>query len=165
MVTSLLGGSTHDGLRKERICETHKVVLSVSTSKPVTELVFHLEKLESSLCLRRKRGDENSFFIENNYWWVSLVGLIACIFAMNLGIETLPWQLSSEYFPTIIRSQAMSVSIVIGCILASAALQLYSLMNVTLTTAGLFWTYAAVSGFGVVFSLLCVPETAGKMVG
>lgn len=98
-------------------------------------------------------------------WWITVSGLIVCIFAMNIGIESLPWQLSSEYFPTVIRSQAMSVSVVIGCLIAASALQLYSPMNEALTTAGLFWTYAAVSGVGVVFTMLGVPETANKIVG
>ncbi|KAK8406100.1 hypothetical protein O3P69_007073 [Scylla paramamosain] len=98
-------------------------------------------------------------------WWITVLGLIVCIFAMNIGIESLPWQLSSEYFPTVIRSQAMSVSVAIGCFIAATALQLYSYMNEAFTTAGLFWAYAAVSGLGVVFVVLCVPETANKIVG
>lgn len=100
-----------------------------------------------------------------DYWWITVGGLMVCIFAMNIGIESLPWQLSSEYFPTTIRSQAMSVSVTIGALIGASALQLYSVMNSTLTTAGLFWMYAVVSGIGVVFTMLCVPETARKMVG
>lgn len=37
--------------------------------------------------------------------WITFVSLIVCLFAMNLGMESLPWQLCSEYFPTTIRSQ------------------------------------------------------------
>lgn len=59
----------------------------------------------------------------------------------------------------------MSVSVAIGCFIAATALQLYSYMNEAFTTAGLFWAYAAVSGLGVVFVVLCVPETANKIVG
>lgn len=40
-------------------------------------------------------------------WWTTLVSLIICIFAMNIGIESLPFQLASEYFPTTIRSQVI----------------------------------------------------------
>lgn len=59
----------------------------------------------------------------------------------------------------------MSVTITIGFAIAAIPLQVYSVMNNLFTTAGLFWFYAAVSGLGVVFTVLGVSETAHKVVG
>ncbi|XP_045611610.1 facilitated trehalose transporter Tret1 [Procambarus clarkii] len=102
---------------------------------------------------------------ENEWSWLPLGCLLVCIFAMNIGIESLPWHLSSELFPTTIRSQAMSVCTVVGSVFAAAALQLYSPMQSFLTPAGLYWTYAGVSALGIVFILLTIPETARQAVG
>ncbi|XP_071519387.1 facilitated trehalose transporter Tret1-like [Panulirus ornatus] len=97
--------------------------------------------------------------------WMPLACLFVCIFAMNIGIESLPWHLSSEFFPTIIRSQAMSVCNIIGSVITAASLQLYTPMLYGLTPAGLYWAYAGVSAVGIAFVLLCVPETACQTVG
>ncbi|XP_069955484.1 facilitated trehalose transporter Tret1 isoform X2 [Cherax quadricarinatus] len=102
---------------------------------------------------------------ENEWSWLPLACLLVCIFAMNIGIESLPWHLSSELFPTTIRSQAMSVCTVVGSVFAAAALQLYSPMQDFLTPAGLYWTYAGVSFLGIGFTLLTLPETARQAVG
>ncbi|XP_050690421.1 uncharacterized protein LOC126982417 [Eriocheir sinensis] len=94
-----------------------------------------------------------------------IISLIVCIFGMNIGIQSLPFQLASEYFPTTIRSQAMSLNLIVGYAINAIPLTLYSAMNNLLTTAGLFYFFAAVSGIGVVFTLLCVQETALMLVG
>lgn len=54
---------------------------------------------------------------------------------------------------------------VVGSVMNFAALQLYTPMQAVLTQAGLYWFYASVSAFGVVFTFFCVRETKGKAVG
>ncbi|XP_042211762.1 facilitated trehalose transporter Tret1-2 homolog [Homarus americanus] len=103
--------------------------------------------------------------LDNKWSMVPLACLVVSIFAMNIGIESLPYHLASELFPTTIRSQAMCVCTVIGSVTSSAALQLYSPMQNLLGPAGLYWTYGAVSALGVPFTLLFVPETARQAVG
>lgn len=40
--------------------------------------------------------------------WVPVFLLTAAIVSMTFGIEALPWQLSSEYFPTTLRPLVLS---------------------------------------------------------
>lgn len=87
--------------------------------------------------------------------WVWLVGRVAsCVVCACVSV----------LIPSLLF-QAMSVAVTMGCVMATVPMQLYSAMDHLLTTAGLFWLYAAVAGISVVFTVLCVPETARKVVG
>ncbi|XP_071534133.1 facilitated trehalose transporter Tret1-2 homolog isoform X2 [Panulirus ornatus] len=96
--------------------------------------------------------------------WLRLVCLLLAPLGISLGAGPIPWVVSPEFFPTTIRSQAMSVCSIAGCIMAFVPLQLYSAMQATLTQAGLYWTYATVSGLGILFTMTCVPETSGRKI-
>ncbi|KAG7154546.1 Facilitated trehalose transporter Tret1-like 17 [Homarus americanus] len=87
------------------------------------------------------------------------------LFIGDIGIHPVPYIVSSEYFPTSIRPQASSVCISAGTVITFATLQLYSPMQATLTQAGLYFFYGAVSFVGVIFSFFAVIETKGKNVG
>lgn len=96
--------------------------------------------------------------------WLPAICLMVAALAISLGVGPIPWVVSPEFFPTAIRSQAMSVCTIIGCVVAVVPLQLYSPMQVVLTQAGLYWTYACVSLLGIVFTMACVPETSRKKI-
>ncbi|XP_068248015.1 facilitated trehalose transporter Tret1-like [Palaemon carinicauda] len=97
--------------------------------------------------------------------WVPTVCLTVSLFICDIGVHPVPYILSSEYFPTNIRSQASSLCISAGTLFSFLALQLYSPMQDMLTQAGLYVVYASVSAFGVIFSFYAVTETKGKSVG
>nr|XP_045605525.1 facilitated trehalose transporter Tret1-2 homolog isoform X2 [Procambarus clarkii] len=96
--------------------------------------------------------------------WLPAACLMVAALAISLGVGPIPWVVSPEFFPTAIRSQAMSVCTIIGCLIAVIPLQLYSLMQAILTQAGLYWTYACVSMLGIIFTITCVPETGRKKI-
>lgn len=97
--------------------------------------------------------------------WVPLASLMLAAYGQALGSGPIPWILSSEYFPTSIRSQAMGLCTLIGSLQSFAALQLFSPMQTVLTPAGLYWFYACVGAVGLPYAFLFVRETKGKSVG
>ncbi|XP_042231103.1 facilitated trehalose transporter Tret1-like [Homarus americanus] len=97
--------------------------------------------------------------------WVPLMCVLMIAFGQSLGAGPIPYILTPEYFPTVIRSQATSVCLLLGGLQNVAALQLYSPMQASLTQAGLYWTYGLVAAVGIPYSLLFVKETAGRRVG
>lgn len=60
--------------------------------------------------------------------------------------------------------QLSGLNMVLGSVMNFAALQLFSPMQTAFTNAGLYCFYAAVSVFGIVFTLVCVKETKGVAV-
>lgn len=100
-----------------------------------------------------------------SYTWVPLVCLMVYMFASSSGTGPIPSILNSEYYPTAVRSQLSGLCMGVGSIINFAVLQLYSPLVSFLTNAGLFWFYAAVSVFGIVFTAVCVRETKGRAVG
>ncbi|KAK8747428.1 hypothetical protein OTU49_016809, partial [Cherax quadricarinatus] len=96
--------------------------------------------------------------------WVPLACLMLYMFTSSCGAGPVPALLNAEYFPTAVRAQLSGLCMVLGSVINFAALQLFTPMQVTLTIAGLYWFYAGVSVFGIVFTLTCVRETKGRAV-
>jgi SP family sugar porter-like MFS transporter len=87
---------------------------------------------------------------------IAVVTAIAC-FAMTLAPIT--WVVLSEIFPTDIRSAFMAVctaALWLACFVLTYS---FPLLNSSLGTAGTFWIYAVICGFGFVFVLRRLPET------
>ncbi|XP_064079238.1 facilitated trehalose transporter Tret1-like [Macrobrachium nipponense] len=97
--------------------------------------------------------------------YLPLVCLTVYMFASCIGAHPVPWIISTEYFPTIIRGQASSLCVMVCSLFNFAVLQLYTPMQEALTMAGLYWFYATVSILGVFFCLVFVNETNQRAVG
>ncbi|XP_068248541.1 facilitated trehalose transporter Tret1-like [Palaemon carinicauda] len=97
--------------------------------------------------------------------YLPLVCLTVYMFASCIGAHPVPWIISTEYFPTIIRGQASALCVMVCSLFNFAVLQLYTPMQEVLTMAGLYWFYASVSILGVFFCLIFVNETNQKAVG
>ncbi|KAK7076418.1 hypothetical protein SK128_014979, partial [Halocaridina rubra] len=97
--------------------------------------------------------------------YLPLVCLTIYMFASCIGAHPVPWIISTEYFPTIIRGQASSLCVMMCSLFNFAALQLYTPMQEALTNAGLYWFYASMSVLGVIFCLVFVTETNQRAVG
>lgn len=91
--------------------------------------------------------------------WASLVTACLLVFAVQLGVQTLPLLLSGELFPSDVRALCKSITRSVQCILLVSCLKLYPLLESTLEIYGTFYTFSAVilSGMPVVYFLL--PET------
>ncbi|XP_042884241.1 solute carrier family 2, facilitated glucose transporter member 8-like [Penaeus japonicus] len=124
---------------------------------------FALVVLGVYVHLRENAALDDDTYIRMN--WLPLLCVLVIMFIMNVGLHPVPFILATEYFPTNIRAQASSICFSSGTAFAFLALQLYTPMQATLTQAGLYWFYAAVSALGVVVSVAFVHETKGRAVG
>ncbi|KAK3884050.1 hypothetical protein Pcinc_011658 [Petrolisthes cinctipes] len=97
--------------------------------------------------------------------WVPLACLTLFMFTSSMGAGPVPSILNVEYFPTAVRAQLSGVCMVAGSGFNLMALQLFTPMQYAFTPAGLYWCYAVVCVFGIVFTLACVRETRGVVVG
>ncbi|KAK4316885.1 hypothetical protein Pmani_011992 [Petrolisthes manimaculis] len=97
--------------------------------------------------------------------WVPLACLTLFMFTSSMGAGPVPSILNVEYFPTAVRAQLSGVCMVAGSGFNLMALQLFTPMQSAFTPAGLYWCYAVVCLFGVAFTLACVRETRGVVVG
>ncbi|XP_064086023.1 facilitated trehalose transporter Tret1-2 homolog isoform X2 [Macrobrachium nipponense] len=97
--------------------------------------------------------------------WLPLVFLMFAAFGHSTGIGPLVWLLPPEMFPTNLRSQGTSVCMVIGSLQMFTILQLFSLMQDTLTQAGMYWLFAGVAVAGIFFIYFLLKETGGTRVG
>ncbi|XP_018576569.1 facilitated trehalose transporter Tret1-like [Anoplophora glabripennis] len=95
-------------------------------------------------------------------FWLPLVSVISYLFFFSSGISILPWTIAAELFPTSCK-QISSSSVSSSCWITSFVVtQFFNNMVALMTTAGVFWFFAAWSLFSVVFSVLFVPETKDK---
>ncbi|XP_066981227.1 facilitated trehalose transporter Tret1-like [Macrobrachium rosenbergii] len=97
--------------------------------------------------------------------WLPLVFLMCAAFGHSMGIGPLVWLLPPEMFPTSLRSQGTSVCMVIGSLQTFTILQLFSLMQATLTQAGMYWLFAGVAVAGIFYIYFLLKETSGTRVG
>ncbi|XP_018011874.1 putative metabolite transport protein YwtG [Hyalella azteca] len=99
------------------------------------------------------------------YGWVPLVCLVCAQMGAAVGIQSIPFILSSEYFPTAIRPIASAICVSVAMILGVLNLQLYSPLQDALSQAGLLFLHSAVSVLAIPFTFFMVQETVGKSVG
>ena len=97
----------------------------------------------------------------------SLVIMFIAVGAYNLSIAPLAWLIMSEIFPNRIRDKAMAISAFSLWLAASINGQTFPMLMDAIETrygtpAGVFWIYAGVCLFAVLFSWAMVPETKGK---
>ncbi|XP_037778821.1 facilitated trehalose transporter Tret1-like isoform X1 [Penaeus monodon] len=97
--------------------------------------------------------------------WVPLVCLMVTQGAVTVGVNPVPFILSSEYFPTRIRAWAAGICYTVGNLAGFLALQLYTPMLEALGQVGLYAFYSAVCLAGVPFTYFFVRETTGAKVG
>ncbi|XP_070000613.1 facilitated trehalose transporter Tret1 isoform X2 [Penaeus vannamei] len=97
--------------------------------------------------------------------WIPLVCLMATQGAVTIGVNPVPFILSSEYFPTRIRALAAGICYTVGNLAGFLVLQLYTPMLEAFTQVGLYAFYSSVCLVGIPFTYFFVRETAGAKVG
>jgi SP family sugar porter-like MFS transporter len=88
-----------------------------------------------------------------------VLAAIAC-YAMSLAPVT--WVVIAEIFPNRIRGAAVSIAVTslwIACFLLTYT---FPYLNATLSTAGVFWTYAGICLAGLLYLFFRLPETRNR---
>ena len=98
--------------------------------------------------------------------WILLV-MFLCVGSYVVSLAPLAWLIMSEIFPTRIRGRAMALASFSLWIAAFIGAQTFPPLLSFVegrfgTPAGLFWIYAVVCVFAVIFGWVMVPETKGK---
>lgn len=88
-----------------------------------------------------------------------VLAAIAC-YAMSLA--PVAWVVIAEIFPNRIRGSAMAVAVTALWMACFALTYTFPLLNAALSTAGVFWVYAAICVCGWWFLYRRLPETRGK---
>ncbi|XP_069669485.1 facilitated trehalose transporter Tret1-like [Periplaneta americana] len=96
--------------------------------------------------------------------WVPMALLLGSAFTSHVGIRLLPWILIGEVYPPDIKSVASGATGSLGYILGFLANKVFFLMVNSMTLAGTFWFYGAISLSGTIVLYFCLPETEGRIL-
>lgn len=106
---------------------------------------------------------QNHYFEDNFYVvdlkWASLVTACLLVFSVQLGIQTLPYLLSGELFPSDIRAFCKGLTRSVACVLLVLGLKMYPVLERVIFVSGTFYVFAAVLAFSLPVIYCILPET------
>lgn len=97
-----------------------------------------------------------------NLKFIPIVVIPIFIFSYTIGLATVPFAITSEIFPTHIKSKATCVIQIFVALMTFAVTKLYQVVADNLGTYVAFWSFALLSIGGVIFILMLLPETKGQ---
>ncbi|CAF4790138.1 facilitated trehalose transporter Tret1-like [Pieris napi] len=103
----------------------------------------------------------NSEYIVN-LKFIPVVVIPIFIFSYTIGLATVPFAITSEIFPTHIKSKATCIIQICVALMTFAVTKLYQVIADNLGTYVAFWSFALLSVGGVIFILMLLPETKGQ---
>ncbi|KAJ7521860.1 hypothetical protein O6H91_19G071800 [Diphasiastrum complanatum] len=93
---------------------------------------------------------------------MAVVAVCSFVAFFSIGIGPISNLLIAELFPLKIRAQGMSLSIVLNRSIGGLISLSFLTLSSAITPAGVFFIFALVSAFFVIFVYTLVPETMGK---
>jgi sugar porter (SP) family MFS transporter len=94
--------------------------------------------------------------------WPMLALVLAAIACYSMSLAPATWVVIAEIFPNRIRGGAVSIAVTFLWIACFVLTYTFPLLNAALSTAGVFWTYAAICLAGLVYLFLRLPETRNR---
>ncbi|XP_012862839.1 solute carrier family 2, facilitated glucose transporter member 8 [Echinops telfairi] len=94
--------------------------------------------------------------------WLAVGSMCFFIAGFALGWGPIPWLLMSEIFPLHVKGVATGVCVLTNWLMAFLVTKEFSSLMELLKPYGAFWLASAFCVCGVLFTVLCVPETRGK---
>lgn len=94
--------------------------------------------------------------------WLPLVAVISFLFFGNGGYGTLIWVVTAELLPAKVRSVANSIIICLGFLGGFVVAKTFVDLIQALGQAVTFWMYSGMCFLGLIFTIICVPETRNK---
>ena len=91
--------------------------------------------------------------------WASLVTACLLVFSVQLGIQTLPYLLSGELFPSDIRAFCKGLTRSMACLLLVFGLKMYPVLEHWLSVSGTFYLFGCVLAFSLPIVYCILPET------
>lgn len=97
-----------------------------------------------------------------NIKFIPIVVIPIFIFSYTIGLATVPFAITSEIFPTNIKSKATCAIQIFVALMTFAVTKLYQVVEDSLGLYVVFWSFGTLSVAGVVFILVLLPETKGQ---
>ncbi|CAH0724721.1 unnamed protein product, partial [Brenthis ino] len=94
--------------------------------------------------------------------FIPIVVIPIFIFSYTIGLATVPFAITSEIFPTNIKSKATCVIQIFVALMTFAVTKLYQVIADNLGNYVAFWCFGLLSIGGVIFILVLLPETKGQ---
>ncbi|XP_056642130.1 facilitated trehalose transporter Tret1-like [Diorhabda sublineata] len=94
--------------------------------------------------------------------FVPLLSLVSYIISFNVGINTVPWTLVSELFPSKNKQAASSIATSFSWCITAIVTFSYNYLVTRLSIFGTFWLFAGWCFVSCFFCFFFVPETKGK---
>lgn len=107
-------------------------------------------------------GDTCEAIYTHSIGWLPLLLLMVYIFFFNLGYGAMIWITVVEILPLHVRSVATSLSVAFTSLCSFLISHTYIDLKDTIDSEGVFWLYGSISFVGLIFIVVCVPETKGK---
>ncbi|VVC91007.1 unnamed protein product, partial [Leptidea sinapis] len=104
---------------------------------------------------------ENSEYIAS-VRFIPIVVIPIFIFSYTIGLATVPFAITSEIFPTHIKSKATCIIQIFVALMTFAVTKLYQVIADNLGNFVAFWCFGLLSIGGVIFILFQLPETKGQ---
>ena len=94
--------------------------------------------------------------------WLAILSIVLYVIGFSLGWGGIPWLLSSEIFPTVVRGKCMSIATFVSWAFAVIVTFSFNSYQAAVQPYGAFWTFAVFCALSFLFVLFFVPETKGK---
>ncbi|XP_053616284.1 facilitated trehalose transporter Tret1-like [Plodia interpunctella] len=94
--------------------------------------------------------------------FIPIIVIPIFIFSYTIGLATVPFAITSEIFPTHIKSKATCVIQIFVALMTFAVTKLFQVVADNLGEYVAFWGFGLLSVAGVIFILILLPETKGQ---
>ena len=93
---------------------------------------------------------------------LAITSVAVYMIVFSLGWGAIPWLLSAEMFPMLVRGKCMSIATFLNWIFVTIITAAYQKYANTVTPYGAFWSFTVVMVVSFFFVLIFLPETKGK---
>lgn len=94
--------------------------------------------------------------------WLPLLAFVFYVVGFSLGFGPIPWLMLGEILPGKIRGTAASVATAFNWMCTFIVTKTFNDLIEAIGNDGAFWFFGVVCVVGLVFVIMCVPETQGK---
>ncbi|KAL4637218.1 hypothetical protein ACB092_03G063900 [Castanea dentata] len=108
-----------------------------------------------------------SFVMQDHNWWkevspiLALIGVLVYLGSYSFGMGGIPWVIVSEIFPINVKGSAGTLCNFVSWSCSWVVSYTFNFLF-EWSSAGTFFIYSSICGFGVLFVAKLVPETKGR---
>ncbi|VFR03085.1 unnamed protein product [Cuscuta campestris] len=110
------------------------------------------------------RGERRLWYTRgcpSRFGWLALVGMALYIIFFSPGMGTVPWIVNSEIYPLRLRGVCGGIAATACWVSNLIVAQSFLSLTRAIGTSWTFLAFGVISVFGLLFVLVCVPETKG----